>query len=142
MKAYLPLGFIPLALVIAFFITGMPAKNYTPINIPSVKTINLPPGMDLIQPRPGPKIAPVELDAFAGFAKPKPQKTVKRKPVAKQKIKLKLEAVLIDGDRHVAQINGRMVSTGDRLFGYTVKKITNHGVSLAGDHGEKFIRME
>lgn len=139
MKAYLPLGFVPLALIITYMITGIAAENYTPITIPSVKTVNLPQGMDLIQPRPTPNVAPVELKAFSGFAKPR--KTVKRKPVAK-KAKLKLEAVLIDGERHVAQINGRMVSIGDTLFGYRVKKIENHGVTLSNARGEKFIRME
>ena len=145
MKAYLGFALLPLVLIVVYFMNGVVGNHYTMLTMPSVKALKLPAGIELIQPRPHPQIAAVALDAFSGFTQPKPKsmpQTIQPQPLVKHEKKLQLEAVLIDGSRHIAQINGKILSIGDKIQGYHVQSIESNGVVLSGEQGIKMLYMD
>lgn len=69
-------------------------------------------------------------------AAPKPSKPKKVYP------KLRVRALMIDGDARIANINGRMMSVGEKIYEQTILKIEEDGVLVEGPRGKKIIKMQ
>lgn len=54
----------------------------------------------------------------------------------------RLRALVLGGARSLANIDGQVVATGERIAGYTVRRIDARGVLLAGAGGELLLTMQ
>ena len=133
MKAYLGFLLIPLALLSAFaWQYFVPVQSAT-VTLPTVKTLKVPLAPDAVQPVIRREPAFVDLRSLMPYdVAPAPRAVaVSNKP----KMPLLLSAILVDGERRVAQIDSHMYQQGDVLADYKVERIEPMRVLLVG-HGK------
>jgi hypothetical protein len=131
MKAYVGFFLIPLALLSAFaWHYFVPVQSAT-VPLPTVKTLTVPLAPDAVQPVMRREPAFVDLRSLMPYDATPVLRTV----VGKPKIPLVLSAILVDGERRVAQIDSHMYQQGDVLADYKVERIEPMRVLLVG-HGK------
>ncbi len=130
MKAYWGFLLIPLALLSAFA-----WKHFVPVEsavlaLPAVKTLMVPLSPDEVQPVMRREPAHVDLRALMPFDVAPAERAVVVN--GKAKMPFVVSAILVDGDRRVAQIGTEMYQQGDTLAEYKVARIEPMRVLLVG----------
>lgn len=134
---------IGIFLLIGFF---MPLENIITMNkYESLKVPKFTLPVDLVAVaagKPG-SYASVNTKVFLG---PEPEKVAV--PIAQIKTKkkktyprLRLSAIMLDGDLSVAKINGALMKVGGKIYGHRILKITENGVLIDGPTGKRTLRM-
>ncbi len=133
MKAYLGFLLIPLALLSAFAWTYFVPVDSTALSLPTVKTLKVPLAPDAVSPVMRREPAHVDLRTLMPFeAESAPRAVVAN---GKPKLPFVVSAILVDGERRVAQIGTEMYQQGDALADYKVERIEPMRVLLVG-HGK------
>lgn len=133
MKAYLGFLLIPLALLAAFAWQYYVPVPSTRLSLPMVKTLKVPLAPDAVSPVMRREPANVDLRSLMPFEVETGQRTVAAS--VKAKIPYVVSAILVDGERRVAQIGAEMYQQGDTLADYKVERIEPMRVLLVG-HGK------
>jgi hypothetical protein len=133
MKAYWGFLLIPLALLVAFAWKYFVPLDSTTLSLPAVKTLKVPLSPDAVQPVVRRQPAYVDLRTLMPYN----VEPVRRVVVAsgKPKMPFVVSAILVDGERRVAQIGSEMYQQGDTLADYKVERIEPMRVLLVG-HGK------
>ena len=121
MKAYLGFLLIPLALLLAYAAAHYAPPKASSLALPTVKALAVPVSPDAVPQVVRRAPAQVDLRALMPFDMPAaPAVAVSSGPVA---VPFVVSAILVDGDKRVAQIGTEMVQQGDTLAGYKVQRI-------------------
>lgn len=145
MKFYLIFLLLPVAAWGGLKLAEQQTRSLQPAPVPVVQALTLPQGiqassLDTFRETP-------QLHTAAFFergqttARPRlvdPAAVTQQRRVAAQEL-FRLNAVMRDGERRVAAINGRIVSEGDRIDGYLIDSIESRTVWLRGPHGRERI---
>ncbi len=150
MKAYLPYISIAGVCVAVWIIIQFGAGMLPFYSLPLVETIPLPDRILEIKMRQLKPTPPIRINAFlapkknisqAGFAK----KGSEEKKAARKNIqeRFKLQAIVVDGERRFAAIEGySIVAEGDSLEEYVVTAIGVDAVRLEGPDGDEVLDFE
>lgn len=134
---------IGIFLLIGFFIpieSIITMNKYEGLKVPK---FNLPEDLVAVAAgKPG-SYAGINTRVFLG---PEPAKVVVPIAQAKKKKKkayprLQLNAIMVDGDLRVANINGAFMKVGGKIHGHRVLKISEGGVLIDGPTGRRTLRM-
>jgi hypothetical protein len=131
MKAYLGFLLIPLALLLAFAWKYFVPVESAALSLPTVATLKLPLAPDAVSPVMRRVPAYVDLRTLMPLgAESAPRAVVVA--TGKPKMPYVVSAILIDGERRVAQIGTEMYQQGDTLADYKVERIEPMRVLLVG----------
>lgn len=130
MKAYVTFLCIPVAVLAGLWIARLTAAPITPVALPTVASLKVP-----VRPEAVPPVArraPIPVDL-------RPLVPIHAPPViAGRSAELfVLSAILVDGERRVAQIGSDLYQVGDSLGEYTVRRIDPLRVLLQGPAGTR-----
>ena len=130
MKAYWGFLLIPLALLSAFAWKHFVPVESAALSLPTVKTLKVPLAPDAVSPVVRREPAMVDLRGLMPYdVTPTPRAVAVN---GKPKMPFVVSAILVDGERRVAQIGSEMYQQGDTLADYKVERIEPMRVLLVG----------
>jgi len=133
---------IGIFLLIGFFIpieNIITTNKYEGLKVPK---FNLPPDLVAVAKGKSGSYTAINTRVFLG---PEPGKDVA--PIAQTKKKkktyprLRLSAIMLDGDLSVANINGALMKVGGKIHGHRILRISEGGVLIDGPTGKRTLRM-
>lgn len=107
-------------------------------NIPK---FNIPPEMQNITERIPVRYPPLIANKLTGEIDKVPVKVANRIKPKIQKEKLTVNAIMIDGNERLANINGSLLAPGSKIHSYVVLRIEKDSVLLAGPQGNERIAI-
>ena len=128
MKPFLPFLLVPAVSLLGGALS-MEAMTSDPLALPAVMTLDAPPALGVVIPAADSQ-APVRVPVDV-LLPPVPRGPAEIRAIAPQDLP-KVSAILVEGQRKVAQINGLALAIGESYGLYRVVAIENHRVQF--DH--------
>jgi len=153
MKAYFSYLLIPVFVMLSVFASSMALSMLEPKALMVVNPLDLPRAINAIRNKEDKVVTHFNQSAFVI---PNKYRTLKKEKITrvasinnsqgmtapKNNKTLQLSALLIDDEKKLAYINGKLVAKGDSVSGYKVTSIDKFGVWLIGSKGKKRIALE
>ena len=114
-------------------------KNYESLNVPKFE---IPPEIKIVAVGKSGSYGDIKTSVFLGEKKPEALVAEKKKKTKKKVYpRLRLKAIMIDGDLRVANINGAMMKVGGRIHMHRILQIKESGVLIDGPTGRRMLTM-
>jgi len=114
-------------------------KKHESLNVPKFE---IPSDVKIVEAgKPG-SYGNIKTRVFLGDDKKKVSENLTPKTKKKIYPRLRLKAIMIDGDRRVANINGAMMKVGGRIHMHKILKIRDSGVLIDGPTGRRTLTIK